>query len=287
MTRVLPTSNECKVLTKRYQEALDSAGNEQTVQEFLEHQSELIPLEWMLGHGLHLDMVLSKLQINTSLTCDFAYLTKNTAEWYVVLVELENFNKKIFRSDLKRVTFSADFTEAFGQIESWRSQLKRDSGEIQRKLAPLMLPMANNPIHYKFILVYGRDAEFGRSRERSNRFYDKADPDIKVLTYDSLLRRLDGSYSAQSKNIFTMSQQQFELKHLHNLTTSMFRWISRDYVSVSAQQEKLLRQAGFEMDVWNKGELLRCETEGYKGTSFEEAAKRVMKVVTVKESTKT
>jgi hypothetical protein len=103
---------------------------------------------------------------HTSFTCDFAYLTKNSAKWYVVLVELEKPTKKIFRSDLKRVNFSSDFNQALGQVESWKSQLKRDSAEIQRKLAPLMLGMADNPIDYKFILVYGRDSEFGVNRER-------------------------------------------------------------------------------------------------------------------------
>jgi hypothetical protein len=161
-----------RALVNEYKNVLTSKPSEQTMQDFLEQHSELIPLEWMLGHGLHFDMVISKLRINTTLTCDFAYLTKNTGRWYIVLIELEKPSKRIFLEDRKQVHFGAEFNDALGQIESWRSQLRRESAEVKRKLNPLMIHMSGNPISFKFILVYGRDSEIGGNEERRHRFDD-------------------------------------------------------------------------------------------------------------------
>lgn len=231
----------------------------------------------MLGHGLHFDMVLSKLRINVSLTCDFAYLTKNTGQWYIVLVELEKPTKPIFCRDKRQVVFHSDFTRAVGQIESWRTQLTRDDAEIRRQLDPLFIHMANNPIEYKFILIYGRDSEVEQSRTRRQRFSDKSGTDLRVLTYDSLERRVCGlhgqSFSSVPKNIFTLSRQQFCLKYLHDVESGIWGWMSNDHISVTPEQEKRLIDAGVEMHEWKKGNLLRYATVGYRGTSLEKMSR--------------
>ena len=168
------------VLRDLYRQTLASATNEAAMQRFLEVHTELIPLEWLLGHGIHFEMVISKLRVNTDFISDFAYLTKNSAVWYVVLLELEDPNKPIFTSDRKRVVFHSSFNAALGQIESWQTQLKRDDAEIKRKLQPLTEILSYNPIRFKFILVYGRDSEYQNNRTRKDRFHDKSSSDIKI-----------------------------------------------------------------------------------------------------------
>src|SRR4051812_29642590 len=89
-----------KVLTellREFEALLATPGvREKTIQKFMESHSELIPIPRLRGHGLHFDVVLSEFNLQTSRIPDFAYLTKNSAYWELVLVELERPSKKLF-----------------------------------------------------------------------------------------------------------------------------------------------------------------------------------------------
>ena len=70
--------------------------SEGTVQDYMEQHSEIVPLPSLLGHDLHMGCVISKFELDRCRVPDLAYLTKNTAYWRLVAIELERPEKTIF-----------------------------------------------------------------------------------------------------------------------------------------------------------------------------------------------
>jgi hypothetical protein len=267
----LPTARDgrhLKALKRDYLALLDDpASREQTVQDFLEQHSVLIPIPWMLNHGLHFDVVISKFPLDTSLVTDFAYLTKSTTEWYAVFMELESPSKHIFTTNLKAPRFSAEFNAALAQLQDWKLFVERHAAEVRDRLSVLLRPLPKNRLRFKFVLVYGRNAEFGSNQDRIDHFAELNSQDRKVLTYDSPLGTLR-TRGATRKNILTVARRAFKLKYLNDLRTGLFTYLLPNELEVSRKQTEELRAAGYHMDRWTKGLCLRVnhkypDTETY------------------------
>jgi hypothetical protein len=235
-----------------------SSVSEQVVQDFLEKHSELIPVTWMLNHGLHFDVMISKFPLDTSLKCDLAYLTKSTAEWYLTLIELEHPSKPIFTENRRVPTFSAGFNAALGQIASWKAFIEHHGGEVRDRLSPLLGSgrLRRNRVRFKFVLICGRNAELKSNQDRIDRFGQLNGEDFKVLTYDSPVRGLRFRGGVR-KNILTVVRKGFKLKHLNCYPGSLFAYLSPHEIEVSNKQLAALKAEGFQMDRWRNGDLLR------------------------------
>jgi hypothetical protein len=244
-------------LSKQYLTLLNrSSVSEQIVQDFLEEHSELIPAPWMLNHGLHFDVVISKFALDTSLKCDFAYLTKSTAEWYLTLIELEHPSKAIFTGNKQVPSFSAAFNAAVGQIESWKAFIERHGDEVKDRVSPLLGHLSKNRLRFRFVLVYGRNAELESNQDRVDRFSQLNSNDFRVLTYDSLIGGLRFR-GGDRKNILTVARRGFKLKHLNCYPGSLFSYLSPHDIEVSAKQLTALEADGFQMHKWQNGTLLK------------------------------
>lgn len=82
-------------LIERFRSALeDDSLNENDIQRFLEENSELISTPFLLNHHLHFNVLISKFKISDGLISDFAYLTKSSDFWDLVLVEIEDPKKE-------------------------------------------------------------------------------------------------------------------------------------------------------------------------------------------------
>jgi hypothetical protein len=244
-------------LTREYSALLKNpSSTEQTVQDFLERHSDLIPVPWLLNHGLHLGVMISKFPLDTSLVTDLAYLTKSTMEWYAVFVELEHPAKRIFTENKKSPRFSADFNAALGQIEDWRLFVESHDVAVRDRLSPLLRPLSKNRVRFKYVLVYGRNSELGSNQERIDRFAALNNHDRRVLTYDSLARGLR-TRGGHAKNILSPTRRAFKLKHLNLLWTAMFSLLYSHELEVSNEHSEKLRAAGYQLDRWKKGLRLR------------------------------
>jgi hypothetical protein len=258
-------------LSKRYYGLLNSGSvNEQVVQDFLEEHSELIPVPWMLNHGVHFGLVISKFALDTSLKSDFAYLTKSTAEWYLTLMELEHPSKPIFTANKKVPTFSAEFNAALGQIDSWKAFLEHHRDEVKTRLSSLLGHMRNNRLRFKFVLVYGRNSELESSQDRIDRFGQLNGHDLKVLTYDSLITGLRHRGGTR-KNILTVARRAFKLKHLNCYPGSLFAYLSPHDIEVSDEQIAALEAQDFQMHKWQNGSLLSWNQRYPDAQSFHES----------------
>ena len=77
-------------IKKEYFSLLEQNEKEEIYQSFLEKNTILIPTKpFELNHGVHFSLVFKKFKIGTSYISDFFYMTKSTAEWNFVFIELE------------------------------------------------------------------------------------------------------------------------------------------------------------------------------------------------------
>lgn len=90
-------------------------ANENAIQAFLEAHTMFLPKPDILNHQLHMNCVIAKFPIGERST-DYAYLTKSTVEWQLVLVELEDSSKKIFKASNKNDGFTVEFSDAIAQM---------------------------------------------------------------------------------------------------------------------------------------------------------------------------
>lgn len=230
-----------------------SGQNENEIQEYLEKNTDFIPTPILMNHGIHFDSIISKLHISDSLCCDFAYLTKSSVEWRLVLIELEPSTKTIFNDNKKNINFSAEFNNSYDQILSWRVYLHSHAEDIKERLSLLMGHMIQNPISFEYLLVIGRDSELN-SNEKKNMFAQKNRDGIRVFNYDSLMRW----YLANRrifKNVLSKTKHGFELKEYY-ADTALFAYINSNNLFFNNAIKTRLIADGYDIPEWEKGNLL-------------------------------
>ncbi|QJX65141.1 DUF4263 domain-containing protein (plasmid) [Niallia circulans] len=124
-------------LIERFKHKLDDISlNENHIQNFLEENTELISTPFLLNHHLHFNSIITKFKISDGLISDFAFLTKSTDFWHLVLVELEDPKKKIFTNNNEQIKFSAKFNNAMDQITEWKAYIEQNPTQILNRIAP-------------------------------------------------------------------------------------------------------------------------------------------------------
>ena len=246
--------------------------NENEIQSFLTENADLIPLTFLLNHGLHFDFIFSKLPVSESLTSDFAYMTKSSVEWVMVFIELEDSNKKIFTNNTKNINFSAEFNNAYDQLLSWRAYLQNNKTEFKNKFKDLMFHMFNNTLNFQFLLVIGRSSEL-TTNERKNMFAEKNKDGIRVITYDSL-KRMYLTNKRDFRNIATKVKNGFRIiKFDEKSYTGMFSYLNKDNLFFDKAIETQLINDGYDIPSWKKGEQLSLNNKQVFKGSFNKSKK--------------
>lgn len=245
---------------------LNSKQNESVYQDYLEKHSELIPCNLCtLNHGVHWNFVFSKLAISQNYITDFAYLTKSTQEWYVVLIELEKVSKKFFKINGKNLEFSADFTSALNQVNDWKLELTHSNELLKKDLKPLLgfnLTFRANPITFKYMLIYGRSEEIDTELKKEKFKQIQQQNDIIIVTYDSLVSNIKhnnmGFFSATlcPKNIIKKVKNGFEMKYINPDSNDWMQYLSKEQMHLSEPQKKFLRDNHILVDDWENNKKL-------------------------------
>lgn len=234
------------------------ATSEHAIQTFLEENSELIPLPFKRGYGVHLNMVISKLRLGPSLVTDFAVLTRDSDGFDVVLIELEKASKQFFVKSAPYPTETAQFTAALAQVRAWKAIVERDKASIINQLRPIMKPSSGDSVSFKYLLLYGTKGEMDGNdlkRVRFRTYYDDHATDFKVMGYDSLLRW--NQYNPERRrNILVARGLKFAYKRMTEYPDEDFGWCGPDALDLTSAQEKRLRECGFDLDSWKAGKLL-------------------------------
>ncbi len=243
---------------------------EQDCQNFLELNSELILAPFLLNHWIHFGAIISKFPLDTALVTDFAYLTKSSDFWHLVLVELEHPNKRLFRDNSGYIIPTAELTTAIAQIHTWQDFIRRNSDEVLRRLLPLRKPLTNNQVFFKYLLVIGRSEQKSKNQAMRDRLATLGDDDFLICTYDSLISAYQESPKFK-KNILRLIRNRFDIKYLHREPEAMFAHLTPEDLIISPEQKEILLSLGYEIDKWEQGELLRYNNKKTKIDSISEA----------------
>jgi hypothetical protein len=261
---------------KAFEDLLAVPGSqENAIQNFLETHTAFMLTPGLLNHQLHLSCVISKFPIGGRIA-DYAYLTKSSDEWKLVLVELEDSHKKLFRMSSGHVGFSSPMNDAIAQIDVWRDHWKDNKKAVVETLEPLLVPpaMRRNSVSLECVLIIGRSSEKDHHEERRKRLAAlRADKGINVMTFDTLLRSYRAGHE-HPKGVLTKTNKGYRLRSVEGLPSTTFSYIRPEHLSLDPKAEKVLRKAGYDIDAWLRNEPLMINDKWPLGITSEEALAR-------------
>ncbi len=116
---------------------------------------------------------------------DFMWLTKNSEDLIPVLIEIEAPSKRWLTDKGNR---THELTHAEGQLADWRQKL--DDPAVRSQFADLYeFPQRwTQRFNFapRFMLIYGRQAEFSEHPDRNRKRRGLRDPSIGAMTFDRL-----------------------------------------------------------------------------------------------------
>lgn len=253
---------EMSEIIKEFEKLLeDKSKNENDIQIFLEDNSELIPLPFLATHQLHQSAVISKLPLGNEFITDFAYLTKCSDYWNLVLIEIEDPKKNIFTKSTENVTFTSKFNHAYEQVQSWKAYVEYGTHkmELKNRVEKLMGigSITEIPFYVKYVLIYGRRSE-KNSNKRICAFNTKNNDDILVKTYDSLISEYTSKPKIPKMILSAWKEQGFCIKKvpMNLINMTLLTYLNSDYIKIDPNARKQLIAQGYCIDQWESGEYL-------------------------------
>ncbi|AJA47851.1 hypothetical protein CPAST_c17810 [Clostridium pasteurianum DSM 525 = ATCC 6013] len=273
--------DEKEKLITEFKKMLDDVNTkENDIQEFIETYSQLIPTPFLLGHALHFNSVISKFKLSDSYITDFAYMTKCTDYWNLVLIELEDSHKKIFTNNKNNTYFHNEFNHAYDQITSWKNYIEQNKECVLKKITKLKLPIKYTPIRIKYVLIIGRNSD-KNTEEKINMFAQKSNDDVKVMTYDSIISMYKHLEVSINKMVLSHWKGGFKVKHVpDNLDTSIFASVKPEYLDIGTENTKKLIAQDYQIDRWRRGYPLMYNSK-YDAKTYKEKATNILAKVTV------
>lgn len=260
-------------LIRQYEDVINNEDNtENQIQAFLEENTVFIPMPFLLNHYLHMNCIISKFRLGNEFITDFAYLTKSSDFWEFVLVELEDAKKQIFTSDRENVYFHSNFNHAYDQIISWKAYVNKNREAILHQIDKIRVPLNENSVRFKYVLVIGRNKEKDNSEKRRAMFAEKSTDDIRVMTYDSLISQCQSiPFNGEKIILSPWKEQGFKIKKLpkKEISTMLFGYMKPEYLQISDDDITRLKKEDYQMDVWLNGKPLNYN-EKYDAASLAE-----------------
>jgi hypothetical protein len=232
-------------LSNKFKKLISENQDEQTYQTFLEQNTQLLPREFVRNHGIHFNLVLRKLPFGADYKADFFYLSKSSAEWNCVFIEIEKPSSKFFKD--KTNEFHGDFNQALQQINSWKAWFKNNgnrSGFIDGIINIIRTPLEENPCHMKYVLVHGRRAEYEGNALRTNLISSQGSEDFKIVSFDSLLEDLESKHDLY---VGIRKNEYIEIISDAFVGESLFTWTRPEQIMVSPE---LIKNALAAKDSW-------------------------------------
>lgn len=215
----------------RFLSLMDENHPEQVYQRFMEENTCLIPREFVQNHGIHFDLVLRKPSLARDYAPDFFYLSKSSADWNLVLIEIEKPRSRYFKGQGNKL--HPEFLAGLDQIARWRAWFDNPAnltGFTDGTIAPIREPMARNPCHIKYVLVHGRRSEFEGSELRRGLIRAREAEDFHIISFDSLLESLHSKgplYLGIRKNEYV------EIVSEEFVGESIFSWMEPTQLRIS------------------------------------------------------
>lgn len=217
---------------EEFSNLIDLNLNEDIYQKFLEENPSFVPQEFIQNHGIHFNLILRKLSLAKDYTCDFFYMSKSSATWHCVFVEIEKPHSKYFRADSNDLHL--DFIQALSQIAKWRAWLNSDHNRqsfIKHTIGPLQGHMAHNPSYIKYILVHGRRKELEGSPMRTGIISSYEREDFQIISYDSLIEGVKNRN--QDLYLGVRKNEYFEIHSSTFAGETIFAWMRPEMLRIT------------------------------------------------------
>ena len=231
-------------LRKEYFDLLAREEPEQVYQSYLEKYTRLIPREFVQNHGIGCHLVLRKLPFGPDYKSDFFYFSKSSDDWNAVFIELEKPQSRFFRQGTNE--FHPEFVHALAQINQWRAWFARGN---QQAFLPtvhtIQVPhhmAATNPTYNKYVLVYGRRAEYEKDHIRRSLIVSEEQDDFKIVTFDSLAEDVEHKSEV---SIGVRHNEFIDILTDEITSPSLYAWVEPSQLRVSKKlQDKLANGPG-------------------------------------------
>lgn len=178
---------EERSLREKYLNYLETAQNETAMQYFLESNPVFLPGLYDRHNGPLGQAVISKLKLGTEFVTDFAFISENSAEAQITLIEIESPSVPIFRTSDGQ--FSASFHGAYQQVRDWGLWADQNGTYLKDLFHGIYYRslFKYRKVVVRRVLVAGRRAEVRRSPQHEKRWAGvNHDPNISVMSYDRL-----------------------------------------------------------------------------------------------------
>ena len=222
--------------------ALLEAGHaEQVYQDFIEHNTQLVPREFIQNHGIHFDLVLRKLAFGADYHSDFCYLSKSSDDWNCILVELEKPSSTFFKRGSN--DFHPGFVKALHQVGQWRAWFLNASNReafTNGTLGLVRVPLGDNPTFMKYVLVLGRRSEYVGNAIRRRFIAAQEADDFKIMTFDSLL---EGLKSKHELYVGARRNEFIEILSDRYVDEGIFAWMEPETLQISIKLKEALLAA--------------------------------------------
>jgi Shedu protein SduA, C-terminal len=182
-----------QLLMERWRALLDSpeSREERLVHAFLERHPSLLPgsnsVDGDSGHPSFPRAVISKPKLPglSDREPDFMWIATDSGSVYPILIEIETPHKPWFYGE--RAEIHSDFTHAQGQLAEWRAWFNRGhnrSAFFDYYEVPSMI--AQRSLEPRYVLIYGRRANFNGDRRRLEKRAELARDDERLMSFDRL-----------------------------------------------------------------------------------------------------
>ncbi len=177
---------ETDSLADKYIQYLDKATSEADMHYFFETNPALLPGLYDLHNGPLGDVVISKLPLAGEHVTDFAFISVNSAESQITLIEIESPVMQVFRGsdDL----FSSKFNRALQQVRDWSLWAEQNSTYMKDLFRNIYFKQVfrYQRVVIRTILVAGRRVEIRQNLRREKRWAGVNQANGMVMTYDRL-----------------------------------------------------------------------------------------------------
>lgn len=240
---------------------LNDSLQEQGFQESLSRHSEYIPRFANLHHGIWFNWILYKYPLPTGNVVDFAYLETTSVQNTIVLIEIEDPKKKMWKGPPNKPGKAVDFNAAIEQVTRWRTDLK-DPVKMSALIADFKAMMGvhlktENAWNVVYGLVYGRSAE-NKSPEQRAAYADLQQTlGIELVTYDNLVTRFV-NFPEPPKNVISVTRPGPTFSYLYLNAVPHFEFSQLPYgtLNIEGDAHQVLVSLGYDISAWEVGEPL-------------------------------
>ena len=236
---------------------LNEEREEQAYQAYLENHTRFIPHEFVQNHGIGLSLVIRKLPFGADYKTDFFYFSKSTDDWNAVFIELEKPSSRFFRGNTNE--FHGDFVHALQQINQWKAWFLSDQNKsgFLASVSAIQVPrhMARNPTYNKYVLVFGRRAEYEGNEHRRQLVKATETDDSKIITFDSLA---EGLSQKPHLAVGSRHNQFIDILSDEVIDAGMYAWMEPTQLQVSQALHTELSKGGSNHFIFRDGARLEA-----------------------------